>query len=151
MLDVLVALHELRLGSGTELLTGQLENPLDELDWPRYYHDQNGDARLTTLDALRKRNVLALIQGAEAERESTLMRFGPPQPSNDLPENGTQVSSGCRDLASGKITIFKVAVFGDVSGAFEPRTVAPDSNGARGPRGLQAIDIVFMSLLQKIS
>lgn len=50
-------------GTVTNLLTGQFDSPLDLGNWPGYYYDQNGDGRLSTLDALRVLNGLALIEG----------------------------------------------------------------------------------------
>jgi len=100
-----VAINELGVGTVTNLLTGQFDSPLDLGNWPGYYYDQNRDGRLSTLDALRVLNGLALIAGAG---EAVLMRSWQPNPkaSNSFRDTVTQVRNG--DVASEQVTAIEV-------------------------------------------
>ena len=82
--DALVLINEVARGSVTNLLTGQLENPLNLAQWPGTYYDQNGDGIASTLDALRVLNRLAVIDNGTAEGEEVavaLVTSVEPKPS----------------------------------------------------------------------
>ena len=146
VLDALVAINELARGAVTDLLTGQLDNPLDLVDWPGYYYDENGDGRLSTLDALRVLNVLALIQGDEGEGEALLTISGQRNLSLDLKEYVTPTLDGDVDASSGQ-----VAAFGVVSASFVQHPVTIDSREAMDLDRLQAVDAAMVNLLHEIS
>ncbi len=153
VLDALVAINELGVGTVTNLLTGQLDSPLDVGTWPGYYYDQNGDGRLSTLDALRVLNGLALIEG-EGEGEAVLMRSWQPNPkaSNSFRDTVTQVRNG--DVASEQVTAIEVTAinvtaFKAVDEAFETCLLTSESNSATGSDRQQAIDAVMVNLLHE--
>jgi hypothetical protein len=156
VLDALVAINELSVGSVTNLLTGQLNNPLDLADWPGYYYDQNGDERLSTLDALRVLNELALIQGDEGEGEEVLMPNLLPisKTSNEFQGTAAPVSSGTGGLASEQITKFELTTFHtpafeSASTVFEPCLVRSESTNVTDLDRQQAVDTVMVKLLHE--
>jgi len=151
-----VAINELGVGTVTNLLTGQFDSPLDLGNWPGYYYDQNRDGRLSTLDALRVLNGLALIAGAG---EAVLMRSWQPNPkaSNSFRDTVTQVRNG--DVASEQVTAIEVTTievtainvtaFKAVDEAFETCLLTSESNNATGSDRQQAIDAAMVNLLHE--
>ena len=156
-----MAINELGVGTVTNLLTGQFDSPLDLGNWPGYYYDQNRDGRLSTLDALRVLNGLALIAGAG---EAVLMRSWQPNPkaSNSFRDTVTQVRNG--DVASEQVTAIEVTAievtaievtainvtaFKAVDEAFETCLLTSESNNAKGSGRQQAIDAVMVNLLHE--
>jgi len=166
-----VAINELGVGTVTNLLTGQFDSPLDLGNWPGYYYDQNRDGRLSTLDALRVLNGLALIAGAG---EAVLMRSWQPNPkaSNSFRDTVTQVRNG--DVASEQVTAIEVTAievtaievtaievttievttievtaFKAVDEAFETCLLTSESNNATGSDRQQAIDAAMVNLLHE--
>ena len=171
-----MAINELGVGTVTNLLTGQFDSPLDLGNWPGYYYDQNRDGRLSTLDALRVLNGLALIAGAG---EAVLMRSWQPNPkaSNSFRDTVTQVRNG--DVASEQVTAIEVTTievttievttievttievttievtainvtaFKAVDEAFETCLLTSESNNATGSDRQQAIDAAMVNLLHE--
>ena len=146
-----MAINELGVGTVTNLLTGQFDSPLDLGNWPGYYYDQNRDGRLSTLDALRVLNGLALIAGAG---EAVLMRSWQPNPkaSNSFRDTVTQVRNG--DVASEQVTAIEVTAidvtaFKAVDEAFETCLLTSESNNATGSDRQQAIDAAMVNLLHE--
>ncbi len=154
VLDALVAINELGIGSVTNLLTGQLDSPLDLDNWPGYYYDQNGDDDLSALDALRVLNKLALIQGDEGEGEPVLMLswYLKPNPSCRFQDTVTQLRNSGIDFK--QVTAFDVAAYHftaykAVDAAFETCLLTSESDNATGSDRQQAVDSVMVNLLQE--
>ena len=156
VLDALVAINELGIGSVTNLLTGQLDSPLDLDNWPGYYYDQNGDDDLSALDALRVLNKLALIQGDEGEGEGEpvlmLSWHLKPNPSCRFQDTVTQLRNSGIDFK--QVTAFDVAAYHftaykAVDAAFETCLLTSESDNATGSDRQQAVDSVMVNLLQE--
>ena len=65
--DALRIINELSRREFSDGDTQNLDSPIDVVDWPGVYFDQNGDDRATALDALRVINELARITLASGE------------------------------------------------------------------------------------
>ena len=146
VLDALVAINELGIGSFTNLATGRLHAPLDLAEWPGYYYDQNGDGRLSALDALRVLNELALIQDDEGEGEESLM----------ISWQRMQNTTGQEHVIpswrfDGESASWQVAAFDFVSPRFEQRTQASELGEPEYSAQQQAVDAAMVKLLHEKS
>lgn len=123
---------------------------------PECYDDQNGDGRLSTFDASRVLNGLALIQGDEGE--AVLMRSWQPKPkpSNSFQDTVTEVRKSGVDseqfttfeVTAVDVTVFDIT-FKAVDAAFETCLLASESHNAIGLDRQQTLDSVMVYLLHE--
>jgi hypothetical protein len=144
-LDALTVINELSRGSVTDLLTGQLANPLNLAEWPGSYYDQNGDGLTSALDALRVLNRLALIGSGSGEGEKVaglLMTLEKPERSS----SGADKTDGIGPKGFDSGPVFLTQVEG-ATASFDLWSTAVEEKKVKDVDQQQAVDAVMVHLL----
>ena len=143
--DALTVINELSRGSVTDLLTGQLANPLNLADWPGSYYDQNGDGLTSALDALRVLNRLALISSGSGEGEKVaglLMTLEKPERSS----SGADKTDGIGPKGFDSGPVFLTQVEG-ATASLDLWSTAVEEKKVKDVDQQQAVDAVMVHLL----